>query len=199
MAPRQRGRSFGQNTSNGAPPPPLTPGQGSLYRIRTPLEHVDGIVVYDDDHHPHDSPNLQPIDPRTPWPFGAPLHEEDEDVTTDRQNTDSASNETVVPRGETVLTEGTSLSGVVDQEKQMRQRQGWTGGRNDAEERERIRRIEKQGKEARDQVAVSEKEVEQGSAVDPRTRKWKDDIVSRASPSARTFSLCADTPCIATV
>ncbi|KAJ9105426.1 hypothetical protein QFC21_001797 [Naganishia friedmannii] len=178
MAPRQRGRSFGHNPTSGAPPPPLTPGQGSLYRIRTPLEHVDGIVVYDDDHHPHDSPNLQPVDTRTPWPFGAPLHEEDEETATDRQNTDSASDETVVPEGDTALPDGTAVGGVIDQEKQVRQRQGWSGGRNDAEERGRIRRIEKQGKDGRGQVAVSEKAAEQGGVVEPRTRKWKDDIVT---------------------
>jgi hypothetical protein len=184
MAPRQRGRSFGQNASSGALPPPLTPSQGSLYRIRTPLDHVDGIVVYDDDHHPHDSPNLQPVDTRTPWPFGAPLHEEDETVALGR--------ETETPGG--VLAAEPRADGLVDPEKQqVRQRQAWSGGRNDAEERDRIKRIEKQGKDCRSQVAVNEKEAEQGGVVDPRTRKWKDDIVSCARSSTEneaTLSRC---------
>lgn len=59
-----------------------------------------------------------------------------------------------------------------DDEAKVRQRQAWKGERNDAEERERIRRADK------GDTLVNEKNVEQGGVPDPRTRKWKDDIVS---------------------
>lgn len=61
-------------------------------------------------------------------------------------------------------------------EKQIRQRQGWTGERNDADERARIRAVETQEREPK-VAQVSEKIVEEGGIHDPRTRKWKDDIV----------------------
>jgi hypothetical protein len=184
MPPRPRGRSFGrQNSANSAPALNRTPS--ALYRIRTPLEHVDSIVVYEDDHDPHDSPsNSRNTSPNrnntadirlTGFPLASPLHEEEEepDHSVGRYSTQASSDGTIANN------EGVNgpSAAPIDPEKQIRQRQGWTGERNDAEERERIRGVEKQDKGVK-VAQVNEKNVEEGGVPDPRTRKWKDDIVS---------------------
>lgn len=184
MAPRPRGRSFGrQNSANSTPALNRTPS--ALYRIRTPLEHVDSIVVYEDDHDPHDSPftsrnnspnRANPTDVRlTGFPLSSPLHEEEEgpDHSVGRYSTQASSDGTLANNEGVAGPSSTSA----DPEKQIRQRQGWTGERNDAEERERIRGVEKQDKGVT-VAEVNEKNIEEGGVPNPRTRKWKDDIVS---------------------
>ncbi|GHJ84329.1 hypothetical protein NliqN6_0731 [Naganishia liquefaciens] len=183
MSPRPRGRSFGHQTlANSASSLNRTPS--ALSRIRTPLEHVDSIVVYEEDHDPHDSPstsrNVSPSRVNnnarlTGYPLASPLHEEEErpDHHVGRTFTEASSDGTIAAgseyHGATADPSNTS-----DPEKQIRQRQGWTGERNDADERARMRAVEKQEKEPR----AKEKIVEEGGVSDPRTRKWKDDIVT---------------------
>ncbi|KAI5453965.1 hypothetical protein NCC49_004960 [Naganishia albida] len=175
MQPRQRARSFGRrnSTTTARPSTSLTRTTSGLYRTRTPLEHVDSIVVYEEDHHPHDSPAASTEDLRIDgkqqvpsraggFPLASPLHEEEEHATEPRLNPDPE-----VSSDRTVIVDADA--------DRVRQRHGWKGERNDAEERERIpRRPEKAGTSA----VVDEKNVEQGGVPDPRTRKWKDDIVT---------------------
>lgn len=173
MHPRQRARSFGRRNSTNAPPTSLARTQSGLYRTRTPLEHVDSIVVYEDDHHPHDSPSASTEDlhlrqdertpRRTGFPLASPVHEEEE-----------ASPAESVLNVDPEVSSDRTVAVDADGDAKVRQRQAWKGERNDAEERERIRRSEK------GDTLVNEKNVEQGGAPDPRTRKWKDDIVSLA-------------------
>lgn len=189
MSPRPRGRSLGrQNSAN--PTPSLNRTPSALYRIRTPLEHVDSIVVYEEDHDPHDSPstsrNVSPS--RVPdtarltgFPLASPLHEEEEEARQDhsvgRTDTEVSSNDTIAAGPDNNVSSAGPHRTSADPEKQIRQRQGWTGERNDADERARIRAVEQQ--ERGPKIAqVSEKIVEEGGVPDPRTRKWKDNIVS---------------------
>jgi hypothetical protein len=173
MQGRPRARSFGRRNSTNAPPSTsLTRTTSGLYRTRTPLEHVDSIVVYEEDHHPHDSPaasaedlrtGKEEVPRRTGFPLASPVHEEEEDHPAEStQNPDPE-----------VSSDRTVTAGDGDG---VRQRQAWKGERNDAAERERIRCAEKSGL-----VVVDEKNVESGGVPDPRTRKWKDDIVSPLS------------------
>lgn len=132
---------------------------------------MDSIVVYEDDHHPHDSPAASTEDlrlrqddktpRRTGFPLASPVHEEEE-----------ASPAESVLNVDPEVSSDRTVTVEADDEAKVRQRQAWKGERNDAEERERIRRADK------GDTLVNEKNVEQGGVPDPRTRKWKDDIVS---------------------
>lgn len=165
--PRPRVRSTARHNSTTA---------AGLYRIRTPLEHVDSIVVYEDDHGPHDSAAAsteslhEPTTRKTGFPLAAPLNEEEEgaDHSVQRSNTEASSSDrtiNVAPGAEKQL---------------MRQRQAWCGERNDAQERERIRRVEREDKAGHAVGVLNEKNIEQGGVPDAKTRQWKDDIVSFA-------------------